>query len=94
LIRFHTDNAYDDAHARNMDTEELKDTSDELYVLGFIADLCNQESRDRLLLDDMIMYLRGAQELRRRQQSLPINAVASLPDESTRVLALPRAARS
>ena len=47
-----------------MDTE-IKDTTDELYVLGFITGLCNQEPRDQMLLDDMLMYLREAQELRR-----------------------------
>ena len=45
--------------------EQLKDASDELYVLAFIAGLCNQEPRDELLLDDMLMYLRQAQEVRR-----------------------------
>jgi hypothetical protein len=33
-------------HAHTMDTEQRKDTSDELYVLGFIAGLCLLESRD------------------------------------------------
>jgi hypothetical protein len=48
-----------------MDTEASKDTSDELYVLGFIAGLCQYEPRDVLLLEDMLMFLRAAaQELR------------------------------
>ena len=51
--------------------EQHKDVSDELYVLGFIAGLCNQEPRDELLLDDMLMYLREAQEARRQSKSLP-----------------------
>jgi hypothetical protein len=45
-----------------MDTEQRKDVPDELYVLGYIAGLCQQEPRDQLLLDDMLMYLRAAQE--------------------------------
>ena len=51
-----------------MDTEALKDTSDEQYVLGRIAGLCNQEPRDQLLLDDMLMYLWEAQEARKSAQ--------------------------
>jgi hypothetical protein len=43
--------------------QQRKNTTDELYVLGFIAGLCNQEPRDQLLLNDMLMYLREAQEL-------------------------------
>ena len=54
-----------------MDTKERKDTTDELYVLGFIAGLCQQEPRDHLLLDDMLLYLREAQEARRQQQGRP-----------------------
>ena len=46
-----------------MDTEQRKNTTDELYVLGFICGLCQQSSRDQLLLDDMLMYLREAQEV-------------------------------
>jgi hypothetical protein len=45
--------------------EQHKDVSDELYVLGFIAGLCQQEPRDQLLLEDMLIYLREAQEARR-----------------------------
>jgi hypothetical protein len=45
---------------------ERKDTSDELYVLGFISGLCNQEPRDESLLDDMLMYL---QDARRQRQN-------------------------
>ena len=52
-----------------MDTEQRKDTSDELYVLGFVTGLCQQEPRDHLLLDDMLTYLRVAQEARRQQQN-------------------------
>lgn len=37
---------------------EAKDTTDELYVLGYIAGLCQHEPRDEVLLDDMLMYLR------------------------------------
>jgi len=48
-----------------------KDTSDELYVLGFIAGLCNHEPRYQLLLDDMLMYLREAQDSRRQSSNLP-----------------------
>jgi hypothetical protein len=44
-----------------MVTEECKDTTDELYVLGFIAGLCNQEPRDELLLEGMLLYLHEAQ---------------------------------
>ena len=40
-----------------MDIEQRKDASDELYVLGFIAGLCNQKPRDELLLEGMLMYL-------------------------------------
>ena len=54
-----------------MDIEQRKDTSDELYVLGFIAGLCNQEPRDQLLLDDMLMYLWEAQEARGQRQNCP-----------------------
>ncbi len=46
--------------------EQRKDTSDELYVPGFISGLCNQVPRDQVLLDDMLLYLRQAQEARRR----------------------------
>ena len=63
-----TDSAHNYAHALNMDTEERKDTSDELYVLGFIAGLCQQEPRDQLLLDDMLLFLREAQVARRQKQ--------------------------
>jgi hypothetical protein len=59
-----TDNTNYDTHALNM--EQHKEVSDELYVLGFIAGLCQQEPRDELLLDDMLMYLREAQEARRQ----------------------------
>jgi hypothetical protein len=41
-------------HALNM--EQLKDTTDGLFVLGFIAGLFNQEPRDELLLDDMLLF--------------------------------------
>ena len=51
-----------------MDAEELKD--DELFMLGCITGLCNQEPRDQLLLDDMLMFLRAAQEVRRQASSL------------------------
>ena len=50
-----------------MDTEELKD--DELFMLGCITGLCNQEPRDELLLDDMLLFLLEAQEA--RQQDRP-----------------------
>ena len=50
--------------------EQLKDTPDELYVLGFIAGLCQQEPRDQLLFEDMLMYLREAQEARQQSQNL------------------------
>ena len=53
-----------------MDAEQYMGTSDELYVLGFIAGLCNQEPRDQLLLEDMLMYLREAQEARRQASNL------------------------
>jgi hypothetical protein len=59
-----TDNKTHRIHAHTMDTEEAKDTTDELYVLGFIAGLCNQDPRDQLLLDDMLLFLREAQEVR------------------------------
>ncbi|MFT5446557.1 MAG: hypothetical protein ACI9DC_001726 [Gammaproteobacteria bacterium] len=49
---------------------ECKDTTDELYVLGFIAGLCNQEPRDKLLLGDMLMYLREVQEVRQMKRLL------------------------
>ena len=49
--------------------EQRKDTSDEHYVLGFIAGLCQQEPRDQLLLGDMLLYLREAQAARRQSQS-------------------------
>jgi hypothetical protein len=45
--------------------EQPKDTTDELNLLGFITGLCVQEPRDELLLEDMLMYLREAQEVRR-----------------------------
>ena len=45
-----------------MDAKERKD--DELFMLGCITGLCQQEPRDRLLLDDMLLFLREAQELR------------------------------
>ena len=51
-------------HDLTMDTKQSKDTTHELYVLGFIAGLCNQQPRDELLLDDMLLYLREAQEVR------------------------------
>ena len=47
-----------------MDSEQPKDAADELYVLGFIAGLCNQEPRDQTLLEDMLLFLREAQEVR------------------------------
>ena len=50
-----------------MDAEELKD--DELFMLGCITGLCNQEPRNQLLLNDMLLFLREAQEARRQQQS-------------------------
>ena len=59
-----SDNARQRIQALNV--EQRKDTSDELYVLGFIAGLCQQQPRDVVLLDDMLMYLREAQELRRQ----------------------------
>jgi hypothetical protein len=62
-----TDNAHHQSRALNM--EQHKDVSDELYVLGFIAGLCNQEPRDELLLDDMLMYLREAQEMRQQNRT-------------------------
>ena len=37
--------------------EVIRDTTNELYVLGFVTGLCQQEPRDQLLLDDMLMYL-------------------------------------
>ena len=37
-----TDNTRQHIHAHNM--EQRKDTTDELYVLGFIAGLCQQEA--------------------------------------------------
>jgi hypothetical protein len=37
-----------------------------IYLLGFIAGLCNQEPRDELLLDDMLLYSREAQEAQRQ----------------------------
>ena len=49
--------------------EQRKDTSNELYVLGFVTGFCNQEPRDQLLLDDMLLYLREAQEVRRQRQT-------------------------
>jgi hypothetical protein len=36
-----------------MDTEERKE--DELFMLGCITGLCNQEPRDQVLLEDMLM---------------------------------------
>jgi hypothetical protein len=36
-----------------------------------IAGLCNQEPRDELLLNDMLMYLREAQEARRQSPNFP-----------------------
>ncbi len=47
-----------------MDAEQRKNAFDELYVLGFIAGLCNQEPRDELLLEVMLLYLREAQAQR------------------------------
>jgi hypothetical protein len=64
-----TDNARHHVHAHPMG--QPKDTSDELYVLGFIAGLCNHEPRYQLLLDDMLMYLREAQDSRRQSSNLP-----------------------
>jgi hypothetical protein len=61
-----TDSTHHHAHALTM--EQRKNTSDELYVLGFIAGLCQQEPRDDVLLDDMLMFLREAQEVRRQRQ--------------------------
>ena len=54
-----------------METQQTKDTTDELYVLAFVAGLCQQEPRDELLLEDMLMYLRHAQEYRRQSPSCP-----------------------
>jgi hypothetical protein len=54
-----------------METDEHKDVSNELYVLGFIAGLCQHEPRDQLLLEDMLIYLREAQEVRRQSTNLP-----------------------
>lgn len=48
---------------------ECKDTTDELYVFGFIAGLCQQESRDESLLEDMLSYLREAQEMRQQHST-------------------------
>ena len=62
-----TDNAHHYAHARNMDIEEQND--DELFMLGCVTGLCNQESRDQLLLNDMLQFLREAQEARRQRQN-------------------------
>ena len=50
-----------------MDTEELKD--DELFMPGCITGLCNQEPRDQLLLDDMLLFSQEVQEA--RQQGRP-----------------------
>ncbi len=47
-----------------MDAEELKD--DELFMLGCITGLCQQEPHDQVLLDDMLLYLREAQAVRRQ----------------------------
>jgi hypothetical protein len=63
-LRLLTDRASDGNDDSGM--EQHKDVSDELYVLGFIAGLCNQQPRDVALLDDMLMYLREAQEKRER----------------------------
>jgi hypothetical protein len=65
LTSWPSDNNNDHSHAHNM--EQRKNTTDELYALCFIAGLCNQEPRDQDLLDDMLMYLRGAQEKRLKQ---------------------------
>jgi hypothetical protein len=54
-----------------MDTDKRKDAAHELYVLGFVIGLCQQEPRDQLLLDDMLLYLREAQEARRQRQTCP-----------------------
>jgi hypothetical protein len=62
-----TDDAHHYAHAHNMDTEEHK--NDELFMLGFITGLCKQEPRDHQLLDDMLMFLRAAQEARQQNRA-------------------------
>ena len=56
------DNTRHHIHAHTM---ECKDTTDELYVLGFIARRCNQ-----VLLEDMLIYLRDAQDTRRQLQKM------------------------
>ncbi len=50
-----------------MDIEEQND--DELFMLGCVTVLCNQEPRDQLLLNDMLLFLREAQEARRQRQN-------------------------
>jgi len=37
-----------------------------IYLLGFIAGLFNQKPRDQVLLEDMLMYSREAQEAQRQ----------------------------
>jgi hypothetical protein len=42
------------------------DTSNELLLLSVITGLCNQEPRDRLTLEGMLLLLVKAQEARRQ----------------------------
>jgi hypothetical protein len=44
--------------------DQRKDTTDELYVLGLVVGQCNEQPRDELLLDDMLLYLQAAQKKR------------------------------
>jgi hypothetical protein len=59
-----TDNTRDHILALNM--EQCNDTTAGHYVLGFIAGLCNE-----VLVEDMLMYLREAQDARRQSHKLP-----------------------
>ena len=49
--------------------EQRKD--DEFFMLGCVTGLCNQEPRDQTLLDDMLLFLREAQEARRQSANCP-----------------------
>ena len=51
-----------------MDAEERKD--DELFMLGCVTGLCQQEPRDQILLEQMLLFMQEAQEVRISTQSV------------------------
>jgi hypothetical protein len=69
--RWPTDRTPRNIHLSSMEDEQRTEASDELFLLGCIAGLCNEKPRDELRLKALLLQLVKAQEARQRPERFP-----------------------